>query len=348
MRITSLLIFALAIQATPSDPTATIRGRVTDAPTGAPIAKAIVVLNADTTKPAATRTDDDGRYEFAGLAPGTYRVSAEPPEYRVTHVRGDFADPAQPSQRNAIALKAGEIRTRVDIPLRRSVAISGRVVDEWGMPIAGMTVAANTRFAPHGIFTGETDDRGLFRVFGLAPGRYFVCTDPQMFHRVSRMIAMPPRAQSLPTCYPSATSEPDAVRVVVGQADVDGIEIRLMRGRTFTISGTVVDSTGAPPVRGTIDLHRWSQTGSGSTGTSLSPDGRFTLNDLLPGEYVVSAEAGDMSDDYSRPERAYVRIKLEQTDIEGVSLALVRATRVRGRLIFQDGPLRALRGPASW
>jgi hypothetical protein len=63
------LLFA-AVQL-PVDSTATVRGRVTDAATGAPVADAILAVQ-DTR--LGTRTDEDGRYRLVGVPVGTRTV----------------------------------------------------------------------------------------------------------------------------------------------------------------------------------------------------------------------------------------------------------------------------------
>ena len=336
MRIIPLLILAFGIQAPAPEPAGAIRGRITDAGTGAPIAGAVVTLQPESGNQAAVRADENGLYAFTNLASGTYRVSAEPPEFRATYVYASFYDSSRPKDRGAIVLQTGEVRSRVDIELARSVAISGRVVDEWGQPVAGVSVGASARFPARAMFPGRaTDDRGIFRVFGLEPGRYFVCTNPGPGQR-QQMLGPPARSRSLPTCFPSATAERDALRIQVGRTDVDGVEIQVVRRRTFKVSGTVVSAPGAPLLRASVSLLEWSETSSGSRGVSLAPDGRFDLDGLLPREYVVAAEVRESDDMRYATARAHARVTVGSEDVDGLVLPLVRTARVRGRLIFEN------------
>ena len=305
--------------------------------TGAPIAGAVVALRPEPGSPSAVRADEDGGYTFTKLASGTYRVNAEPPEFRATYVSATFADPSRPKDRGAVVLQAGEVRSHVDIALARSVAISGRVVDEWGQPVAGVSIGASTQFPARAMFLGRvTDNRGIFRVFGLEPGRYSVCTDPGPGRR-QQLLGLPARSRSVPTCYPSATVERDALRVQVGRTDVDGVEIQVVRHRTFRVSGTVVGAPGAPLARAFVNLIEWSATSSGSArGVSLAPDGQFVLDGLLAREYVVVAEVQEPDGMRSATARAHARITVGPEDVEGLILPLVRTARVRGRLVFDN------------
>ena len=74
---------------------------------------------------------------------------------------------------------------RVDVALERGGTISGRVVDEFGEPMADVRVEALLAL-PHNARLSsvsrqrETDDEGRFRLFELPRGRYFVRADRQM------------------------------------------------------------------------------------------------------------------------------------------------------------------------
>src|SRR6185436_19688788 len=91
----------------------------------------------------------------------------------------------------------------------------------------------------------RTDDRGRMRIPGLMPGRYVVCADTWDIGG-TETVKNPVRERLLRTCYPSAANEADAEPIVVGSRPVEEIEIRMRRGRTFTISGIVLDAAGAP------------------------------------------------------------------------------------------------------
>ena len=78
-------------------------------------------------------------------------------------------------------MKAGESRPPVKISMWRPATISGTVTDERGEPIVGVSVRAfwrtnqivGSRFAAAGNLA-ITDDRGAYRMTGLAPGQYLV------------------------------------------------------------------------------------------------------------------------------------------------------------------------------
>ena len=160
--------------------TASIRGHVTR-DDGRPLARAFVQLvNDDTnTRPlAAATTDEAGAYKLDRLLPGRYRVSAWKAGYAVLEF-----NQRRPFERgDVIFLDAGEQRDRVDIALVRHGAVEGRVVDENGDPVDGVSVTAlQIRFkdgrrrlvTPPGVVPRRTNELGRYRVYGLPPGDYF-------------------------------------------------------------------------------------------------------------------------------------------------------------------------------
>ena len=183
--------------------TGVILGRVVDAGTGRPIPGARVMMTSaadrvsslaasglisgmememamvGTGGPNAQRAiaDADGRFVFRNLAKGAIPISAWMPGY-LPGASGRYRHdgPSQP-----IELEDGERRTDVVIRLWKYASIGGIVVDEAGEPAVGVSVRALRRLpsgsGPRlqmGWTTAYTDDRGQYRLSGLAPGEYLV------------------------------------------------------------------------------------------------------------------------------------------------------------------------------
>ncbi len=253
--------------------TGIIRGRVTDRESGQPLSRVMVVLlphfsgeeprpprSAGTRfEPRMTLTSAEGRYEYKQVPAGTYVISFDPSEMRGTHLRQYFGEvePANDvggSRPPVLQLKEGEVRNDVNGALSRSLAIEGRVLDEVGEPMANVEVTAHPGdgSAQIQITNGRsTDDRGAFRLFGLKPGQYRICANPAMhFFRPTEDL----RDRPIRTCYPAATVDADAERVVLSGTDVGGIDIRVQRNRAYKITGIAIDASGAPIERAQVDL----------------------------------------------------------------------------------------------
>jgi protocatechuate 3,4-dioxygenase beta subunit len=122
-------------------------------------------------------TDDDGRFDFAGLPPGRYRVTATKQGYLTM----SYGSKRPLRAGTTIVLADGERLTNITIRLPRGAVIAGTVVDHTGEPLSGGSVRVLRRaFAGSGqrqlVSAGgaQTDERGQYRVWGLAAGEYFV------------------------------------------------------------------------------------------------------------------------------------------------------------------------------
>jgi hypothetical protein len=164
-----------------SMPTAVVVGVVLDQTTGRPIPDAIVTVAIRTAPgapavsgpnvPQQVMTDPTGRFAFTELPGGAFVISATKAGYLPT----DFQTSLNLDLRNA------ERITNATLSLTKFASISGRVLDDLGDPVVGVTVRAHRRgFAAghprldYGQKTGRTDDRGIYRIATLSPGEYVV------------------------------------------------------------------------------------------------------------------------------------------------------------------------------
>jgi hypothetical protein len=317
--------------------TAVIRGRVTDKDSGAPIVRALVRLGRrDVQEQRAARTDSDGRYEFAGLPAGEYSGFVQSGEHRATHLMAPLAA----GSRGRIVLKEGEIRDGVNVTLARSLAMTVRVVDEWGEPLSGVSLrvrSADTS-SEYGQWTRTTDDRGLLRVYELATGRYFVCAEPSSRFSIDRADS-PGRERFLRTCYPSAASETEAQVVRLDKSDLDGVVIQIRLGRAFTISGTVVGANGAVAQNARVSFETFEVNGSSGRSVTVDAGGRFSVSNVQPGDYAIQASIGgpDQPEQRQDLEVAFLPIVVESSDINDVVVAMSKTVDVAGRFVAEDG-----------
>ena len=340
--VLALMLVLQDVPPAPSAAAAAIRGRITEAETGAALSDAVVTLRiAGTGRELQTAISQDGRYEFTGLPAGSYMISASAGEHLLTHNAAGYSTSPRPEVfGTGITLKAGETRADIDITLHRSRAISGRVVDEDGEPLAGIPLRVFR--APGGQPVGmigqrQTDDQGRFRVFNLRPGQYFLCAAPN--HEITfqdHSTGARPR-RPVATCHPSATG--DALgRAIAVTGDVDGIEIRVARPPALTISGTVLDDTGVPAAGATVMLSQtWRGQGGGS-GIPMTEGSTFTISNVPPGRYLLHATiGGDRAKPSPDARWAAVELTVGTADIESIVLTLARPARVNGRVLFEDG-----------
>jgi Carboxypeptidase regulatory-like domain len=289
-----------------------------------------------------TVADADGRYEFAGLEAGEYGVSAGPGELRATHLRQAFGQPtpgSAPSSwaRSGVEIKTGEVRSGIDITLARALAIEGRVLDPWEQPMANVAVeVTRADGVPDSTNPAHSDDRGEFRVYGLSPGRYHVCATPQ-----ARSIpSSTDSSRFVRTCHPASLKTANAADVIVTTKDALGVEIRVQRSGTFSLSGSVFDAAGEPADGVRIGANEFEDRSVSSA--AVSSGGQFILRGLTPGRYVVTATlGGPASPGDKRPparerEFGHALVDVGGSGVTGLTLALSRGMRITGRVTF-DG-----------
>jgi hypothetical protein len=165
--------------------TSAISGVVVDATTSRPVPGAVVILsNLDSsvaTRPHAL-TDSRGRFVFMDLpASDSYYLGARRFGYAYTRYGWSAPDQSRAiADISRVVVADGQWRSDLRIPLWRTGAISGRVVDERGEPVVGVVVRAFTQgtISGHSQLVGgpltTTDDRGVYRISGMSPGRYAV------------------------------------------------------------------------------------------------------------------------------------------------------------------------------
>ena len=177
-----LFMAALAVQQAPeTSPRAdgTIAGQVVDAATGKPVGAVFVTLSTAVAKRDSTQsvlTASDSRFVFRGLRAGEYGLAA----IKAGYLPATFDQRRPEGYGQRVRLESEGSRTDITIRVWKHAAITGAVVDEMGEPVVGVHVRAFRRSSPTKRITvgevafGETDDRGIYRIPGLAPAEYLI------------------------------------------------------------------------------------------------------------------------------------------------------------------------------
>jgi hypothetical protein len=325
--------------------TGRIAGRVVAADTGAPLRRVELMLTGELLKEGrGAATDESGRYEFKDLPAGRYQLTAGKAGYGWTSY--GQKRPYQPGR--PIGLREGETLTRVDLALPRGGVITGRLTDEYGEAVAGISVHAmryswgngKRQLSPVGY--GGTDDRGMYRIFGLSAGEYYVSAQPN--DRGFSMAPADSHTGFAVTYYPGTASPDEAQKLRVAPGSEHGaVNFALIPARTVKVSGTVITSDGQPAEGGFIMVQAGSPDSmsfSMMSGGIVQPDGSFTISNLAPGQYVLQIELGGRGE----METALLPIAVTSgEDLTGLTLTTSRPTKVTGQLVVDGTPPERLR-----
>jgi Carboxypeptidase regulatory-like domain len=343
--------------------TATIRGRVTTADTGAPIRGAEVRLSMDGRFSRLVTTDGEGRYELRSLPEGTYKLIVS----RTGFITLEFGQRRPFEAAATIALAEGQSATG-NVALIRGGAIFGRVLDPFGDPSVGTRVQVLRVRVEDGrrrlltVGAGDqTDDTGAFRVYGLPPGDYYVSASTGLVDAVKR---------DPPVFYPGTSNFAEAQPITLGVGAEASADFQIADAlRTTSVSGVVLNSSGAP-VAAMVNL-RSEAVGLGPSAQSslmlhddARPDGTFSIQNVPPGPYTLTAmvmnlpfgpdgtptsgsfvvpnEAMREQMMNRMPETAAMPIVVGGEDVSGITLVTRRGGRVNGQFVADTGVGRPL------
>jgi protocatechuate 3,4-dioxygenase beta subunit len=337
MRWAGLLLLA-ALPAPGQQEKCGIEGQVVNAVTGEPVRKASLVLRpAETNRvgPAqsyAAVTDAAGRFAMKKLNPGGYRLWAARNGF--VGIEYGARGPGRPGA--AIILSPGRQLKDVSLRLTPHAVVTGRVVDEDGEPVTRFLVSVlryrylDGRKQLVAVGGETTNDLGEYRIFGLAPGRYYVSATNRSGIRMESSAASF-EEDYVPTYYPG-TADVAAAAALEVQPGVQlrGIDIALSRARTVRVRGRVTLPTEATGRNVSVMLHpRGGAVTFGiNRNTQMDARGAFEFRGVAPGAYTVAAVFSD--GEHLLTARQTVDVGGE--NVENVNLAIAPGMAVAGQV----------------
>jgi hypothetical protein len=282
-----------------------------------------------------TATDEDGNFKFTELARRVYSVSASP-------AKGYVQRPVPISERQ----DGGYYRVgdNVTIAMIKGGAITGRVTNATGEAVIGVQVnAAMIRDAEGNPVRSQggrprfTDDRGVYRVYGLRPGTYVVFTQYRLFGPYPS-----PYDQDSPVYHPSSAARETAAEVTVtAGGETAGIDIRYRSEPGHVISGAVIDAGSSPSYTGIgVMLNSVAADASvGSANVVRREDGTngFSIHGVPEGEYEIVARRGGFNNEESFVSTPR-RIVVKGADVGGIELKLLPLGSITGKFALQTSP----------
>lgn len=341
----STVAFAQSPQPTPKETSASVSGRVTIG--GKPAAGIIVAASTstsflDTKTVARSTTDEEGNYRLTGLASGTFRIVPVAKSLAV----GPDDKTRQLGQ--SVNVAEGEAITKVDFTLVRGGVITGRITDAEGNPVIGERVSivrkdGTDERATMGFMEGprnRTDDRGIYRIYGLSPASYKVSVG-QAAGATGISVMGQGSSQYVRTFYPGVQDETKATLVEVNAgAEVSNIDITPGKPATgFAVSGRVIDADSGQPVASVYIAYSpvkdgdLQMGGMNFSGSQSDATGKFRLENVKPGRYAAyTMAAGQESTSYSDP----VAFEMADGDVSGIEIKVRRGATINGIAVIEN------------
>ncbi|HEX4950748.1 MAG TPA: carboxypeptidase-like regulatory domain-containing protein, partial [Blastocatellia bacterium] len=336
----ALLLLPLLISAQTDKPaTASITGRITYK--NQPLADLTVTLESSNSgsrlsRPIVAQTDADGRYRLTGIAAGRYVVSPRALAYAVPR------DGESWYAGKSVTISEGEAIEGLDFAMVKGGVITGTITDHNGRAVIGQRVHLNrldekakaTDFQNGNMWMYSTDDRGVYRLYGLPAGRYKVSVGEG---QDSRIVSIG-RAGGLyrMTYYPGVSTEADAKVIELSESgEVTDIDIKLDKPmRMYEARGRVVDGTTGAPLVGLRCGYGQLLQGEmrvSQTSEETNANGEFVLRSLQPGQYRASVTSEVTPEYYSDQ----LTFEVTNQNAEGLEIKAYRGATINGQLVIE-------------
>ncbi|HZU24185.1 MAG TPA: carboxypeptidase-like regulatory domain-containing protein [Bryobacteraceae bacterium] len=348
-KLAFLLLPALYAQA---PPTATIEGRVYNAQTGDPVRKARILVRRWNGRRAegayGATTDAAGRYVIDGIEPGVYGVRAT----RNGFTAGSYGQRKATGRGMPLTLAKGQHVRNIDLRLLPQAVVSGSVLDDDNEGIPGVEVVLVSQRYDEGrrvlsaTDSAETDDRGTYRIFGVAPGRYYLAA---IYHGELHDQQAETLSEKLgsyaPVYYPDSLGSPAAASQLTATpgAEIAGMDFHLRRVHLARVSGRIANAPSAASRQ--VNVMLMSLDGAElSWGVNkqqvVDHTGRFAFHDCPPGEYTLVAQF------FAGKQRlsAMMPLTVSNSDIDGLTLNLLHYPDVAGQVRLEGIDAKMLPG----
>jgi Carboxypeptidase regulatory-like domain len=291
-----------------------------------------------------TVTDEEGYYRLTGVPEGRFVVRVVAPSFVVAEgARANQAGTRLSSNNGLVgyilSVTRGDVIEGINFNLTRGGVITGRVTDSEGKPVISAQVSCS-RIERNGSSgageRAETDDRGVYRIYGLPVGNYLVSVSG-----VTRGLR-----RYRQTFYTDDASGARATPVAVAAGgESRDVDIRLGQPeKSYAVRGRVIDEESDRPVPGvSLGFRGLDRSAVGTQGfVTTDTEGRFEVEGYAPGRYDVQVvfTGGPNQGYYSDP----LAFEVTDADVKGLEVKATRGATISGSVVIEGGNDPALFG----
>lgn len=236
-----------------------------------------------------TTTSEAGGKFTIQVPPGTYSMSADRPGY-VRSGRGGRTGRVPPP----LKLAAGQSETNVTLRMVPQGVITGKVLDQDGDPLSNVFVVALQQRTMQGqkrwmtVGQGQINDLGEYRLFGLAPGRYYLMANPM--GRFNMAASAAKRKTFAKTFYPNGLEMDQATALEVTAGGVlSNVDFRMTEYPVYQVKGRVTGASKGQNFGISLVGMSGGQSNmiNGPDATTNVIDGAFSFSQVRPGTYYL-------------------------------------------------------------
>jgi protocatechuate 3,4-dioxygenase beta subunit len=290
-------------------------------------------------------TDQEGVYRITNVPAGSYDITTAAPAYV-------SVDANNPRGKNVIVGEDENIEN-INFSLVRGGVITGKITDSDGRPLVHQHVnvfrasdfqqqqqqqPARQAFPAGSV---QTDDRGIYRLFGLAAGRYKVASG-RSDETGSSNYYEPSRVVYKQVFHPNETDQTKATIIEVREgSEANNIDIAMGAAiQTFNVSGRVIDAESGSPLpnirfafqRRVAERYEFSDLSAVS-----NLQGNFTAEGLTPGKYGIM-----MFGNQNQEMRAEaMTFDVVDSDVTGVTIRMIKGGSISGVVVLEPEDKRA-------
>lgn len=284
-----------------------------------------------------TVTDQDGHYRIANLAAGSYEVIPSLPAFVVV---GSIY-----GKTKSVNVAEDENVDDIDFSLVRGGVITGRVTDADGRPVIQQGIqlyrvetveqAGQQRPLSHAN-ASVTDDRGVYRMYGIVAGRYKVSAGKGENAFAAFTGSAPPgRSIYKQVFHPDVIDHVKATTIEVTEgSEANNVDIVVGRAlQTYSASGRVVDENSIPVPNLRFGLQRSAGQRMEFVSTMALSDskGEFVVEGLIPGKYGIYLMPSQGEDLRVPP----FTFDIVDQDLTGLTLKLTKGASLSGIVVLE-------------